>query len=261
MRRADEKMKEWFREEADRIPVPADMKTQIDRRIKDAERSRRMKRFSMKKVVLAAAAVALLGSVTAAAAGRLAYTASHSSMADQVTDYSALAGVEEEVGFAFPAPETFSNGFRFAYAVPVDSSDYDEEGNVVSSYKAVDLNYTDGTQEVTFMISPGSSSEEEGRAPGSTPVWSGEKEGISLTVTRTVHRFVPPDYELTEEDRKAQEDGSVVFSYGSEAVEEMVSYDCTFEKDGLSYCVLGFDLTMEPEELAGMAAELATAGE
>ena len=39
-----------------------------------------------------------------------------------------------------------------------------------------------------------------------------------------------------------------------------VSYSCIFEKDGLSYDLLGFDLTMEPEELAQMAAELVAAG-
>ena len=44
-------------------------------------------------------------------------------------------------------------------------------------------------------------------------------------------------------------------------VEETVSYNCRFEKDGLSYELLGFDLTMEPEQLAEMAAELATMGE
>ena len=38
-RRTDKKIAEWFREEADRISIPADMKTEIDRRISDAERS------------------------------------------------------------------------------------------------------------------------------------------------------------------------------------------------------------------------------
>ena len=44
-------------------------------------------------------------------------------------------------------------------------------------------------------------------------------------------------------------------------MEETVSYNCRFEKDGLSYELLGFDLTMEPEQLAEMAAELVTMGE
>ena len=72
---------------------------------------------------------------------------------------------------------------------------------------------------------------------------------------------MPPDYELTEEDLQAQEDGSVVFSYGSAQVEENVAYNCELEKDGLTYLALGFDLAMEPEELAEMTAQLATAGE
>lgn len=261
-RKSDQRIAEWFREEADRISVPADMKTEIDRRLDDAERSRHMKKFSAKKVILAVAAVALIGSVSVAAAGRLASMEGHANLRDQVKDYSALAGVEEEVGFDFPSVEEFSNGFRFASAIPVDSSDYDEDGNVLSSYKTVGLTYTDGTQEVTAYINQsrpyeGGTSE----APGVVPVWQGEKNGISLTVTRTVYKFVPADYELTEEDIQAQENGSLVFSYGSSEVQEQVSYNCMFEKDGLTYDVMGFDLTMEPEQLAEMAAELATMGE
>ncbi|HJA92301.1 MAG TPA: hypothetical protein H9717_04180 [Candidatus Eisenbergiella merdipullorum] len=261
-RKADGKIAEWFREEAERIPVPADMKTELDRRIKDAERSRHMKKFSAKKVVLAAAAIALIGSVTAAAAGRLASSASHSYLNEQVKDYSALAEVEAAVGFEFPSVEEFSNGFRFVSALPVDSSDYDEDGNVLSSYKGVDLTYTDGTQDVTAYIYPSRAYEgETAGVPGVTPVWEGEKGGISLTVTRTVHKFVPADYEMTEEDIQAEQEGRLVFAYGSNEVEETVSYNCRFEKDGLSYELLGFDLTMEPEQLAEMAAELVTMGE
>lgn len=249
-RKSDQRIAEWFREEADRISVPADMKTEIDRRLDDAERSRHMKKFSAKKVILAVAA------------GRLASMEGHANLRDQVKDYSALAGVEEEVGFDFPSVEEFSNGFRFASAIPVDSSDYDEDGNVLSSYKTVGLTYTDGTQEVTAYINQSLSYEGgASEAPGVVPVWQGEKNGISLTVTRTVYKFVPADYELTEEDIQAQENGSLVFSCGSIEVQEQVSYNCMFEKDGLTYDVMGFDLTMEPEQLAEMAAELATMGE
>ena len=122
-RRTDERISEWFREEAERISVPADMKTEIDRRIRNAERRTVMKKFSRKKAVLIAAAVALIGSVTAAAAGRVASMKSHSNRNDQVTDYAAIAGVEEKVGFAFPSLEEFSNGFRFAYALPGENSE------------------------------------------------------------------------------------------------------------------------------------------
>lgn len=220
-------------------------------------------KFSVKKVVAAAAAIALIGSMTAMAAGRLASREAHSDLRDQVTDYSKLNRIEAEAGFVFPAVEEFSNGFRFVSAVPSDNSDYDEEGNVLSSYKGVALNYTDGSQDVSVYIYQSRSYDDgnASNAPGITPVWEGEKDGLNLRVTRTVFKFVPPDYELTQEDLAAQESGSVVFSYGSSSVREQVSYNCVLEKGGLSYDLLGFDLTMEPEELAGMAAELLTLGE
>ena len=91
-------------------------------------------RFSAKKVALVAAAVALIGSVTAVAAGRLAASESHSNLNDAVKNYEEVAALEGEVGFAFPALEEFSNGFKFTSAVPAENSDYDEEGNVLGSY-------------------------------------------------------------------------------------------------------------------------------
>lgn len=260
-RQVDEKMAEWFRTEAEGIPVPPNMKTEIDERIRTVER-RKIMRFSAKKVALVAAAVALIGSVTAVAAGRLAASESHSNLNDAVKNYEEVAALEGEVGFAFPALEEFSNGFKFTSAVPAENSDYDEEGNVLGSYQSVDLTYTDGTQDVNIFIQEAHSYDsQEQEAVGVVPVWQGEKEGIALEVTRTVHKFVPADYELTEEDIQAQENGSLVFAYGSNEVEETVSYSCNFTKDGLSYGVMGFDLTMQPEELAQMAAELVTQGE
>lgn len=261
-READERISDWFRNEAEQISAPADMKTDIDRRITEIERSGHMKKFSVKKVVLVAAAVALIGSMTVAAAGKLALTTTHSDIRDAVKDYGALAEMEAEIGFAFPAVEEFSNGFRFVCAVPNDQSDCDEDGNVLSSYKGVGLTYTDGAQNVSVYISQNRAG--VGQAEDSqeaSPVWKGEKAGISMNVTKTMYKVVPPNYEMTQEDLAAQENGSVVFAYGSDEVEERVSYNCIFEKDGLLFDLLGFDLTMEPEQLAEMAAELVTAEE
>lgn len=255
---------EWFQEEADQIPVPSDLKAGIDRRIQLAGRSRKMKLFSAKKIVITAAAVALLGSITAVAAGQIAFRESHSTITDQVNDYGKIDEVRQEAGFDFPSLETFSNGFSFQFALPIDSSDYDEEGNVLASYKTVGLTYSDGAQEVSFYIDQASaaSAEDSDAAldPGIRPVWSGEKAGIPMTVTQTVYKFVPPDYEMTEEDLQLQASGDVVYSYGSTEVITQTSYDCSFVYGGLSYTAMGFDLTLQPEELADMAAELISAG-
>lgn len=253
---------EWFQEESQNIPMPSDLKAGIDRRIRLAKRSRKMKLFSVKKIVIAAAAVALLGSITAVAAGHIASQVSHSSALDQVRDYDKIGEISRKAGFSFPSLETFSNGFSFRYALPIESGDCDEEGNVINSYKTVGLTYSDGEQEVNFYIDQNFSvPEEDGGDPlGVQPVWSGEKAGIPMTVTQTVYKFVPPDYELTDEDLKIQESGDVVYSYGSDEVITQTAYDCSFVYDGLRYVAMGFDLTLTPEELADMAAELVSSG-
>ena len=221
-----------------------------------------MKLFSVKKIVIAAAAVALLGSITAVAAGHIASQVSHSSALDQVRDYDKIGEVSQEAGFSFPSLETFSNGFSFRYALPIESSDCDEEGNVIRSYKTVGLTYSDGTQEIDFFIDQNlsASPEDSGDPLGVHPVWSGEKAGIPMTVTQTVYKFVPPDYELTDEDLKLQANGDVVYSYSSDEVSTQTAYDCSFVYDGLRYVAMGFDLTLTPEELAEKAAELVSSG-
>lgn len=261
-RETDQKITEWFRTEAENIAVPSDMKAEIDRRIQSAGRGKSMKLFTMKKVAVVAVAVALLGSVTAVAAGQLASTVGHSSLNDMVKDYDKVAEMEKEVGFEFPALETFSNGFQFESATPGENSDYDQDGNALGSYTDIQLTYTDGSQDITvFMNQPRGYEASGEEAKGVTTIWEGEKSGIPLTVTKINHKFVPADYEKTAEDIQAEEEGSLVFAYGTSEVEETVSYNCQFEYNGLSYDFVGFDLTMQPEELAEMAAELAVAGE
>ena len=50
------------------------------------------------------------------------------------------------------------------------------------------------------------------------------EDGTELCFYKLTNKFVPADYELTEEDKKAQEDGNFNLAYGSDKVEVMTSY-------------------------------------
>ena len=68
-----------------------------------------MRKWNMKRVFVVAAAVCVLGTITAVAAGKVVYTSGGGSHLDDFT-YDKLREMETKLGFATKAPETFSNG-------------------------------------------------------------------------------------------------------------------------------------------------------
>ena len=94
-----------------------------------------MKRFSMKKGLLVACALCVVGSITAVAAGKLAAVEVHSSLEDIMTSYEELETASKEL-FDVSLPETFDNGYTFANAVPGAATGADENGNTYVSLYA-----------------------------------------------------------------------------------------------------------------------------
>ena len=50
------------------------------------------------------------------------------------------------------------------------------------------------------------------------------EDGSELRFYKTVNKFVPENYELTDENKKAQKEGHFNLSYGSDEIEVMTSY-------------------------------------
>ena len=72
-----------------------------------------MRKWSPRKIMVMAAAVCVIGSMTAVAAGKVTQISSHSSHANDFT-YDKLGEMEAKLGFTTKAPETFSSGFCFS---------------------------------------------------------------------------------------------------------------------------------------------------
>lgn len=69
------------------------------------------------------------------------------------------------------------------------------------------------------------------------------------------NKLVPPDYKLTDEDKKAKENGELVFSYGSDKVEIIEVQSAVWTEDGVHYLLMQMDGKLSADELADMAAE------
>ena len=82
------------------------------------------------------------------------------------------------------------------------------------------------------------------------------EDGTELCFYKLTNKFVPADYELTEEDKKAQEDGNFNLAYGSDKVEVMTSYTVEWNMDGQGYSLFKFGEDLGAEEMFGMAEEI-----
>ena len=105
--------------------------------------------------------------------------------------------------------QQFSNGYTFESAVPVNYETSDKDGNKLG--KGIHLNITygkEGMEPITFSAEVGL---DGGSAPTDVKTCG---DGTELRFYKTVNKFVPANYELTEEDKKAQEAGIFDLAYG-----------------------------------------------
>ena len=61
---------------------------------------------------------------------------------------------------------------------------------------------------------------------------------------------------LTEEDKAGEARGDFYISVGSQEVEIHQNQTVTWDKDGVHYQLLGFDLSLNAEEMLDMAEEI-----
>ena len=221
----------------------------IDNRIEEETRMRG--KWNWKKAVTVAAAVCVLGSITAVASGRIVSVTSHSYHDEEVTDYKEMEKLAEEQGISLKAPEAFANGYQFASAVPVYGSGEDESGNTVGQWESLSLTYRKEGGPDLFLDADKTQLQEFGEADQTF-----EYEGITMSYAKEHYRMVPPDYQVTEEEQDLIESGGLVISYGTDTVQDQEYQILCWEDGGVSYSLSAFDSGMTAQEMARMAQEM-----
>ena len=210
------------------------------------------KTWNIRKTVVVAAAVCMVGAMTAVAAGQVKTAISSSSHKEDFTQYSQLAAQEERLGLDTKAPEKFSNGYHFSYGTPVYSKGEDEQGNVVKEQQDLSLTYSkENMADLSLNIEHGNLFDES-----DAPDQTGMHEGITLKYSQDHYRMVPPDYEPSAEEKAREAAGELVISYGTDQVTDQTAHMLTWEDNGQFYTLFGFDVEMTPEEFYQMAGEI-----
>ena len=224
------------------------MRCSVHRKI---EEESRMRKWSPRKIMVVAAAVCVIGSMTAVAAGKVTQSSSHSSHADDFT-YDKLGEMETKLGFVTKAPETFANGFQFSTGVPADVSQMDDEGNVVQQGQDLNLTYKKSGMPDLFISAGNMDSYGEDSGQGQ----SFDHNGITIRYSADQYRFVPPNYQVSEEEQARMDAGELYISYGSDQVEDQVVKSVDWTDGGTHYNMLTFDGSLTAEEMVQMAGEV-----
>jgi len=206
--------------------------------------------MSKKKIfIIAIAAVFIISAGAYASGGMIQF--SSSSGTPEYTSVPSSKEIAKEIGYSPKIIEAFSNGYIFDNASIRNNSLRDESGKDVEKYKAITMRYKKADDELILSTDPISKydSELEGNIIASD-------NGIDFYYSSYMSKSVPPDYEMTEEDKKAEQNGDLIFSYGASEVSVSKVQGLHWIQDNLMYGFLQINGALSPDELVEMAKEI-----
>lgn len=232
---------------------PNNLKQQIDERLA-WKKEEKMKKFSAKKAVAAAAVACLLTGTVCAAAEKIniLYVASSSALTE-TQDFQDIAKLEKKAGVKTGAVKSFQNGFVFKNANIMDVGTTDGSGNVKDGFNEVYISYGKGGKDISYTVREGTEKYSEEELARLQAV---ESNGITYLYSQSDYLFVPQGYEPTEEEQEAAAAGKLFISEGSAQREAKACESLSWEEDGQSYSLLGMDLDMGADGLIAMAQQL-----
>lgn len=207
-------------------------------------------KFKKKLAVIALAAAMVLGTAAFASSGIIA---SWNGSSSAIPDYKTIPTAEEcidDVGYAPILIQSFENGYEFESGHIVKNDLRDESGNSVEKFKSFDFRYKKGSDRVDLSVDKYSSEIDN----------SGEVvaniNGIDIYYDSYMNKLVPGNYELTEEDKKAEESGELVFSYGIDEISIAKVQSLSWNVDDVHYNFTQIDGELSTDDLIQMAREI-----
>lgn len=224
----------------------------------------KMKKVSFKKGILIAAAVSILviGSAAAIATqGTVRLIYGNSTSYPNYREIPTSEKLDKDIGITPKIVSEFSNGYEFNGAVKVNNSIEDlvdgaERVAVIgddgkeAKFKSLSIRYKNGEDDITISASP---AEYDAEAEADE---ADNYNGVSIRYNAFTNKFVPGDYQQTEQDIKDEQDGKYVFSYGTDEIEIHEVQGVTWVEDGIKYHINAMDSPLSEAELVDMAKEV-----
>lgn len=208
--------------------------------------------FNIKKIAAATVVACLIISMGCLAAGKIAGYESSTNRLKAYHSYADMDKVYKKAGYQIKAVESFQNGYTFEEANVSEEKATDEAGNAVATGNGITIEYKLADKSISLYADTIMQMEE------GTYVPKAEKEvnGVKLIYLQSTNKFVPADYELTEEDKENEKNPDYNIAYGSSEIQIQQSANVIWEEDGVKYDLLAFDTSLTPDEMFEMAAEI-----
>ena len=228
------------------------IKDMVNKRIESASTERMLIPMkSKKKIALIAIAATLVMGITVFAASGL--VTSWFSSSSGIPDYDSLPSAEQvkkDIGRDAVLIESFENGYTFDNGSIINNNLTDENKNSVEKFKSVMFRYEKDGDMVNFSQDKYDSNMETVGSVVATV------NGVDVLYHSYTNKLVPSDYKMTDEDKKAEANGELVFSYGSSKVEIKEVQSVLWAEDGIHYSLMQIDGKLSDEDLAEMAKEI-----
>ena len=228
------------------------IKNRVNNCIDSAYTERMLKPMKSKKKIalIAVAATLVMGITVFAASGIISQWFSSSSSIPDYNELPSVKQVTKDIGYEVELVDEFANGYKFDNGSVVDNVLTDDNGKAVEKFKSVTFRYLKDNDEVLFSQDKVNSQVETSGEVVATV------DDVDVYYYSYTNKLVPPDYKMTDEDKKAEETGELVFSYGSSKVEIKEIQSVSWKKDDMNYQLLQIDGKLSADELVEMAKEV-----
>ena len=245
-RTSEDQLKRFINTELDSITPDMDEERRLLEIHKKLNKRSNCMKFRKNKLAAAFTAmviITVLGTVTAVAGGKI--TSLVSGTDKDVNTITELRELSKDKMKASPKfPDKFSNGMAFVKGNISHVKGMDEDNNQVITYSEAYAEYGNNPRVVLSSQVHQAILEEN---------QSGQKEvyqGVELNSSVMQYVFLPEGQEPSEEDKKLQEEGKLMISYGSDQEERKLFKSVNWSENGIDYTLF----TFENEELNSMTA-------
>lgn len=206
----DSRVKAALEKECEGISASEELKRRIDETICGKQEGNSMKRMSVKRFCISAAAACLLVSGITVWAGGRTFFVTGSSMEPEYTDYAMIKQAEKELGYAVDSVERFDNGYTFNGMSVENMQACTEEGDKMYSIPSMNIRYRRGDQEIDLNVNETVSDMASQKEPKAVRMCG----DIELRYDEYTNKVVPASYELTEEDKinEQRDDYNIVYT-------------------------------------------------
>ena len=226
----EDKIKTQLAEEIHAVDFSKETQDRILNRVHGQIRKRRIGMKMNRKYtgVILAAALVVIGGITAIGAGKIAFTSGGHAVDEEVENLAELSEMaKEKLGGSVRIPENLAEGITFSSGVVNDTDAWDEEYQKLGSFPKAMAFYKDGNgKSYTLTISK--------------PL-EGIQEYAGI-VTQTYQGMeLPPDQKPSEEERQLEAEGKLFISYGSDEAEHETFTSVSWNEGSFVYLLSTFE--------------------